>query len=76
MVPVNASDKVDFGDGSSKASNQQSGQHGFFQNLQFGKGNSLSATATDGVASNLTQWLLIGSLAVGVVVWWILRKKG
>ena len=59
----------------SSSSVAQSGQHGQFLNFAFGHGNSLTPTNTDS-SGGLNKWILLGAAAVGLIVFYILKRKG
>jgi hypothetical protein len=73
---VSTSEKTAFGDTTTNTDNTSSGQHGQLINFAAGKGTSQTPAYTDssgGVSSWV--WLALGAAGVGVVVWFILRKK-
>ena len=80
MVPisgsVSTSEKTAFGDTTTNTDNTSSGQHGQLINFAAG-GASQTPTYTDSSGKTASWvWLVLGAGAVGVVVWFILRKKG
>jgi len=72
---LHTSDQTAFGATTTSTDNTSSGQHGQLINFAAGKGNSLTPAYTDssgGMSSWV--WLAAGAAAVGVVVYFILRK--
>jgi len=72
---LQTSDQTAFGETTTSTDNTSSGQHGQLINFAAGKGNSLTPAYTDssgGMSSWV--WLAAGAAAVGVVVYFILRK--
>jgi len=72
---LQTSDQTAFGATTTSTDNTSSGQHGQLINFAAGKGNSLTPAYTDssgGMSSWV--WLAAGAAAVGVVVYFILRK--
>ena len=73
---VSLSESTKFGDNKSSAGFSQSGQHGNFFNLALGgHGNALSPTNTDS-SGGLNKWVLLGAAVVGLLVFWMLKRKG
>ena len=69
------SERTAFGDSLTTTDNTSSGQHGQLINFAAGKGVSQTPAYTDssgGMSSWV--WLAAGAAAVGVVVYFILRK--
>jgi len=72
---LKTSEQTAFGATTTSTDNTSSGQHGQLINFAAGKGNSLTPAYTDssgGMSSWV--WLAAGAAAVGVVVYFILRK--
>ena len=72
---LSTSERTAFGDTTTTTDNTSSGQHGQLINFAAGKGVSQTPAYTDSSGGVSTWvWLAAGAAAVGVVVWFILKK--
>ena len=72
---LSTSERTAFGDTTTSTDNTSSGQHGQLVNFAAGKGVSQTPAYTDSSGGVSTWvWLAAGAAAVGVVVWFILKK--